>query len=43
MNDKTILRTIIPISIIGDSQTGKTCIVSTFNGIKFNDKNISSI
>ena len=43
MNDKTILRTIIPISMLGDSQTGKTCIVSTFNGIKFNDKNISSI
>ena len=43
MNDKTILRTIISISMLGDSQTGKTCIVSTFNGIKFNEKNISSI
>ena len=43
MNDKTILRTIIPISMLGDSQTGKTCIVSTFNDIKFNEKNISSI
>jgi Ras-related protein Rab-10 len=43
MNENAILRTIIPISLIGDSQTGKTCIVSTFNGIKFNEKNISSI
>jgi small GTP-binding protein len=43
MNEKTILRTIIPVSLIGDSQTGKTCIVSTFNDMKFNEKNIASI
>ena len=38
-----IKRTKFNVSILGETQVGKTCILSVYKGVKFNEKNLSTI
>ena len=38
-----IKRTKFNLSILGETQVGKTCILSVYKGVKFNEKNLSTI